>query len=125
MNRTAAVFTTVLTLLTIAALALILWTIMLKPKTPTMAPKLHEYCTAVAIALEQDAKTFEQGTVAEQEKAAGRFGEQVTFHSEYEIALCASRPVNLEQRPMCAIGPNPPCLAKLAREAAAAVREGL
>jgi hypothetical protein len=82
----------------------------------TMAPnqKLHDYCSAVHIALAMDAKDLE----ARKTEAAARFGEQVTFHSEYEIALCAKTPVSLEKRPMCAIEPNYECLAKLARAAA-------
>ena len=83
--------------------------------------KLHEYCGAVSAGLEMDARDLEHGSDQQKLAAAARFGEQVTFHSEHEILLCARKPVDLQRRAMCAIGPNYDCLAKIAREASAAV----
>jgi hypothetical protein len=84
--------------------------------------RLTRYCTTVYAALELDATELESGTPKRQKAAAYRFGEEVTFHSEHEIELCATAPVDLSRRDGCLIANNYACLAELAHAAARKVK---
>lgn len=84
--------------------------------------KLKTYCTTVSVALDMDADELTNSTPKRQEAAAMRFGEQITYHSEQEIALCAKTHVDLGTRGECQLTHDYACLAKLARDAAAQVR---
>lgn len=84
--------------------------------------KLKRYCTTVYAALDMDADELTSSTPKRQDAAALRFGEQVTYHSEQEIALCAKRPVDLSTRGTCMLTHDYTCLAALAHAAAESVK---
>lgn len=84
--------------------------------------KLHEYCTAVHVAFDEDARDFVSGSATRQERAVARFLGQVTYHSEQELVLCADQAPDMSRWTQCWQTRNYECLASLAQRASESVR---
>jgi hypothetical protein len=62
--------------------------------------KLRDYCNAVSIALEMDARDLGSSEERKRSEAAGRFAGTSPYHSEQEILLCSDIPPDLRPRPL-------------------------